>query len=204
MYRLVRPPKLSGTGPLEVFRAISTAPQDLVQRPMQFVRNTDAYRGLNVDRSPTTAAALHSANVQHVVKVWTELAFEHVRQLVAPGAPSRLDSVYAAPDVYEAFSFTEQTGIAHRVHRGVVADGVPWQLVDMGSFGIVAPETPDAHGFDNAWSLACNRASNYWMTGHATPSTPFFAEVLVGGPLVIDPEPLRLLDVMEAHALLAR
>ena len=183
---------------------MNPAPQELVQRPMYFVRSADAYQGLAVNRSPTTAAALHSANVQNVVKVWSELAFDHVRQLVAPEAPSRLDSVYATPDVYEAFSFTEQTGTAHRVHRGVVADGVPWQLVDMGSFEIVSPQTPDADGFAEAWDLAFDRAQGYWMTGQATPNTPFFAEVLVGGTLVIDPEPLRLLEVMEAHALISR
>jgi hypothetical protein len=81
---------------------------------------------------------------------------------------------------------------------------VPWQLVDMGSFAVEQPATLDEAGFKAAWDAACDRAIRYWMTGQATPTTPFYAEILVGGPILLDGAPLRLLEIMEAEQLLAR
>ena len=203
MYKLKRPPSLSGTGPLEVYRALSVGPPVLRQTPQCFVRRTDAFKGLFGRVSPTIAAALHAANVSLVPKVWTELAYESVRAEILPSAPSRLDALYAFADPFEAFSFTEETRTPHQVHRGMVLQGTPWQLVDMGSFSIVQPVTPDEAGYDQAWAVARTAAVSYWLTGQATPNTPFRAEILVGGELQIDQQPLRLLEVMTSESLVA-
>jgi len=204
MRPLVRPPTLSGVGPLEVFRAIAPVTQNLVQTPQRFVLSSNAHAGLVANPTAATAAALHAAQVPSVIKVWTELAFESVRASIVPDAPSRLSSVYATADVYEAFSFTEITNGAHYVHRGVVQDGVPWRLVDMGSFEIVHPPTADEAGFEEAWKVALDKANRYWLKDRIPASTPFFAEILVGGTVNLDPKPLRLLDVLEADGFISR
>lgn len=204
MHRLARPATLSGFGPLEVFRAVAPTPQqEVVQTPRRWALSTPAYAGLKLDPRPITAAALHAAGVANVIKVWTELAYESIRVAVVPTAPSRLESLYAMADVYEAFAFNEVTNTGHWVHRGVVAEGVPWQLVDMRSFIVAQPRTPDGAGFDEAWRDACVNAHKYWLTGHAPPDAPFFAEILVQGELRLDQERLHLLNVMESHGLVA-
>jgi hypothetical protein len=170
---------------------------------MQFVLGTNAYSGLSETPTATVAAALLKAGVPLVAKVWSELAYEHVRARVAPEAPSRLTSVFACCDVYEAFSFTEETGEAKHVHRGMVPSGVRWQLVDMGSFRVAVPPTPDATGFEEAWNEASLAAERYWLTGIALPDIAFCAEVLVAGPVQLEAPPLRLLDMMRADSLIA-
>lgn len=110
--------------------------------------------------------------------------------------------MYATADVYEAFSFTELTNAAHHVHRGTVLEGVPWVLVDMGNFETVQPQTVDEAGFEEAWATACEKAASYWLNG--PPDAPFFAEILVGGNVLLDPQPLRLLDVMESDGFITR
>ena len=187
-----------------MFRAIAPIPQSREQTPQRFVLSSPAYAGLAANPTPATAAALHAAQVPSVIKVWTELAFESVRAAIMPAAPSRLDAVYACADVYEAFSFTEETNTPHHAHRGMIQDGVPWQLVDMSAFASSVPPTSDEAGFEDAWTKSCDNANRYWLTGQATPNTPFFAEILVGGVVTIDADRLRLLDMMEGEGLIAR
>lgn len=137
----------------------------------------------------------------NVDKVWTELAYESVRGAIAPSAPSRLTSVFTCADVFEAFSFTEETGAGKFVYRAEADETARWQLVDMGAFSVAHPRSVDDDGYRTSWDEAIASAERYWLTGSATPNTPFMAEVLVEGAVVLTGDRLRLIDEMRRLAL---
>src|SRR5207253_3676004 len=122
-----------------------------------------AFKALAQSPTPETAASLVAAGVANVAKIWTELAFEAVRQQLAPEAPSRLDAIFAFADPIEALSFTETTGQGQQVWRGTVESGVTWWLVDMAAFDVVEPQANAADVFRVSWAVALERARGYWI-----------------------------------------
>jgi hypothetical protein len=196
-YELRRPAGREGVGPLEVFRAISPAPQARQQIPARYVASLDAYRALSANPAPEIAAALNTAKVDSVLKVWTELAYEAVRIRVRPTAPSRLESLFAFADPIEALSFTEETDAPKHVWRGQVEAGAPWVVVDMSGFSVPQPPAPNAAGFRTVWRQAETQAMNYWQPG----AVVGIAEILVGGPILLSAR-LRLLPLLRELGLL--
>lgn len=198
-YRLSRPESIEGVGPLRVYRAISVVQQDLRQVPMRAVQSMSAYNALSQDMTPRAAVTLARASVAYVPKVWTELAYEEVRKQVAPGAPSRLTSVYACPDVFEAFSFTEETGTAQRVWAGDIESGVRWRLVDMSHFSVPPIQGDDEAAYAEAWDQAQQQAQSYWAAASDQVSV---GEILVDGALLLGGEQLRLIPEMRRLGLI--
>ncbi|GIW20264.1 MAG: hypothetical protein KatS3mg065_0560 [Chloroflexota bacterium] len=196
-YRLRRLSARIGQGPETVYRAVSTDNQPLLQQPMKWVRLQGAYRALAECPTPRMAAALAAAGVPNVAKVWTELAYEAVRQQIARELPSRLDSLYAFADPFEALSFTEVTSGAHQVWEGEVPEGVTWAAVDMSAFGVVRPETPDPAGYAEAWRRATEQARRYWVPGDEIQ----VQEILVAGELRLTRQ-VRLLPLLTELGLL--
>lgn len=187
---------------MEVFRALANVSgQPLMQVPQMWTRLQPAFQSLEPDGRPEIAAALSRAQVAGVDKVWTELAYEAVRTEVGADRPSRLDSLFCFADVFEAFAFTETTGEARFVVRGVVEENVPWAVVDMAKFAVVAPASGDADGYAEAWEIARAQAYGYWAPDAST-SDVECAEILVAGPALFEDFPLRLLPTMRGHGLI--
>ena len=57
-------------------------------------------------------------------------------------------------------------------------------------------------GFAIAWDQALERAHNYWAPPDADTSVEC-AEILVGGPVVIDQQPVRLIPSMRDRGVIA-
>jgi len=160
------------------------------------VKGQRAYQALSVDPRAEIAIALQRANVDHVLKVWTELAYESVRLTVAPDAPSRLESLYAYLDPLEALSFPLEIAEGRQIWRGAVADGVRWSIVDMSAFSSTPPATNDASGFQTSWDEAAVRARDYWQPRNEIRQ----AEVLIAGAIQLA-ERLNLLAVLRTLGL---
>jgi hypothetical protein len=108
-----------------------------------------------------------------------------------------LESLFAFADPIEALSFTEETDAPKHVWRGRVEAGAPWVVVDMKAFSVPQPPTPDAAGFQFAWTQAEAQAMGYWQPGPVVG----VAEILVRGPILLS-ERLRLLPLLRELGLL--
>lgn len=201
-YALNRPDVLSGVGPLRVYRAINVdeVGQPYLQTPQRYVRRQPSFAQIMqadaVGRAADVAAELHLAGDGGVPKVWGEMATELVRQEIAPTAPSRLDCTFGCTDPVEAFAFI--TGQAKAVFAGTVPDGVSWCVTDMTGLRLSAPEEISAAGYAHEFELAREAARAYW-----NPQGEILrAEVLVGGPILLEPPPLGLLGVLRDLGLI--
>jgi hypothetical protein len=128
---------------------------------------------------------------------WAELAYEDIRRALAPSSVSRIGCTFGSLDPFEALSFRELSGIRYVVFPAVVPAGVRWTVADMDQY-----VRPTLHGSVSsaveAYRLAQRHARNYW-TGPIS-GRP---EAIVGGPLVVRPSPIRLLDLMRRTGVLA-
>ncbi len=200
-HRLQRPNERAGLEPIEVFRSVAPQSRCPRQVPQSWVKSRPAFQSLESNPRPDIAAALFRANVPSVDKAWTELACEAVRVEVAGSSPSRLNSVFCFADVFEALSFPESAGEAKEVYKGVIEDGVPWVVVDMGKFAQVTPTSYDAAGYEQAWETARAQAYGYWAPDAAIDDLEL-AEILVAGPVLIEGSPLRLIPTMRDSGLI--
>jgi len=196
-YKLQRPAKRAGTGPLTVYRSTNRSDLSTIQTPQRWVMSQPAYAILSATPAASTAAQLQAAIHQHVPKIWTELAYEDVRRRLAPGAPSRLESLFAFADPVEAFSLEQVTNVDKAVWEAEVSIAAPWALVDMSHFEIGEYKSFDEAGFQDAWNNAADRASKYWMPG----GTIATAEILVGGTIELKRQ-LNLVDLFRHIGLI--
>lgn len=197
VHQRFRPEKRIGVGPITVYRAVAPVQQPDLQMPQGWVVSQNAYRGIVSQAGhASAAAALMAASVPGVPKVWTELAFEEVREEIAASYPSRLASLFACVDPIEAFAFTEASGQAQQVFEAEVAEDVPWCVVDMDHFQVVEPPSSDAKGFEEARTQARSYAQQYWQPGEKIGT----AEILVGGAMVLKRR-LALIPVLSALGL---
>jgi hypothetical protein len=209
-YKLRRTPQRDGTGPLELYRAVlPDVASTLARRGVCRLEGSDLIRqaltrtGLGPEPPacvPTAAGlavrALGRMNRKTVEIAWAELAYEDVRRALAPSSVSRIGCTFGSLDPFEALSFRELSGIRYVVFPALVPAGVRWTVADMDQY--VRPTLDgDVSSAIEAYHLAHRHARNYW-TGPIR-GRP---EVIVGGPLVVRPEPVRLLALMRYTGVL--
>ena len=105
------------------------------------------------------------------VLVW-EVALEAVRRAVKPGAPSRLDCVFACPSQSEAITFRDRFRPSHQIYSVSVASGVSAFIADYD----VITNSIDGPFVDTF----VDQAFRYWT---ATPVG--MREVLIGGEVTV-------------------
>lgn len=160
--------------------------------------------GLGIEPPTVPADAVASviqaldSQAPYVEKTWTELAFEAVRRRVRPEAPSRLSCLFCFADPFEALALTERTAIAYMVCRAVTAENVPWVVVDMEGFE-VQKLAPDGDSIVEAYRRAESLAESYWSSSGEMQT----AEVLVAGPIVLQPQRISLMILLQDLGLLA-
>lgn len=179
---------------------MNEAGQPFHQTPQRYVRRQPSFDVLvDADKrgeAAARAAELHLAGDEGIPKIWGEMATELVRQEIAPDAPSRLDCLFACTDPIEALAFV--TTQAKAVFAGTVPDGVPWRLVDMTGLRFDTPDEITADGYADVFAAATEAAHRYW-----NPRGEILrAEVLVGGPIELEPPQLGLLSTLSDLGLI--
>jgi hypothetical protein len=210
-YTLCRAAQREGTGPLALYRAILPGvASTLVHRGLCGLKGSDLFRqalistglGLDPPADVPAAAKLAVGALGRMDKItveiaWAELAYEDVRRALAPSSVSRIGCSFGWLDPFEALSFRELSGIRYAVFPALVPAGVRWTAADMDQY--VRPTLDgDVSSAVEAYRLAQRHARTYW-TGPIRGRL----EVIVGGALVVRPNPVRLLDLMRRTGVLA-
>jgi hypothetical protein len=156
---------------------------------------TPSYELLSMNPDP--ARAMTVLDDPYLEDVWTELAYEHVRQQVAPTSVSRLGALYAFVDPIEAFHFATRPifpreGGPQVVVTIEVPQGTRWRLVDMDRWKVCRLAERTEAGLREAWTRASTAATEYWRVEVADVA---FAEVLVEGHAVVG-QAISLLDTL--------
>jgi hypothetical protein len=111
-------------------------------------------------------------------QAWREIAFEMARREVAPGAASRLRSVFCLTTEQDAraFAIRDMSGLAHIYEIEQVDDGVARHRGDLQAFA----------AFPNTWGIDSWRGimSRYWM-GEAVGQDPSWEILLESAVRVI-------------------
>jgi hypothetical protein len=196
-------PAQQGTGPVVVYRAL---PNEIGRRewpvqqvPQQHVRQLPAFKVLaqapTVRDASVRAGTLLTRGSADVAKAWTEVVYESVRQDIAPDAPSRLDGQWAFADPLEAFAFSEKTADGYVVFEARVGVGVPWRVVEMGSYFVPDIQLELVDGlFIAREDQVVAAARHYWLLDR--PDTE--PEVLVGGEIELTSSALRLIPWLKS------
>ncbi|MEX0754988.1 MAG: hypothetical protein WD556_07715 [Actinomycetota bacterium] len=127
----------------------------------------------------------------------TELAYESVRQQQAPEFPSRLNSLFAFLDPFEALDLTRETAKAYMVIRGTVPAGVRFGVVDMMRFNVVELGTSEEEVV-SAYRAAEADAAKYWGEDDM-----YLPEVLADGHVLLGPHQVSLVLLLQDLGLLA-
>ncbi len=101
-----RPATVDGEGGL-LYRVLNVnEPPSRVQMPQPRATGTRSYQLLYTSPDPVMAVTV--LDDPYLEDVWTELAYEHVRQQVAQSSASRPGALYAFVDPIEAFHFASR------------------------------------------------------------------------------------------------
>ena len=103
-----------------------------------------------------------------------EISLEMARVAHAPAAPSRLNCVFATPDIDAARAFRDEFRSGYSIYEAAAAAGTPIHLAD---FALL--RTRDAIGTPYL-DFYVDRARRYWVEKPTE-----MAEVLCGGPLCL-------------------
>jgi hypothetical protein len=147
---------------------------------------------------PTPAHAASFVREPFFRDVWTELAYEKVRQEVAPNAVPRLNALFAFVDPLEAFDFATRPvvrdGYPQAVYEVQVAAGTRWQLVDMTKWSRPSLGDCSAGALRECWNAAQAAANGYWTTDAANVE---IGELLIEGSATLR-QPISLLRYLHS------